>query len=295
MFDPKPELNELAGKPLPPSFEPVITPMGEGDSPLLASQAQVEAARPERASGSPTGCRTSPSCADDLAVIRSCWAERPQPRRRRLPDEHRLDPRRPAVAGQRGSATAWAPRTRTCRASSCCRTTPAHGRQRPAQLGRRLHAGRLPGHAPRRRRRADPEPRAPRRASSDDRQRGKLDFLGRAQPPPRRRRGPSRPSSTPASRATSWPSACRPRPPRRSTSSSETAGDAGPLRHGREGDRRLRPQLPAGPPAGRARRPVRAALPRRRQQVGRPRRASRRTTPSSAGRWTSRSPACSRT
>ena len=38
LFDPKPLLNELAGKPLPPSFKPVITPMGEFDSPLLASK-----------------------------------------------------------------------------------------------------------------------------------------------------------------------------------------------------------------------------------------------------------------
>src|SRR5689334_3925655 len=37
-FDPKPLLNELAGKPLPPSFKPVITAMGEYGSPLLASK-----------------------------------------------------------------------------------------------------------------------------------------------------------------------------------------------------------------------------------------------------------------
>jgi len=38
MFDPKPKLNELAGQPLPSAFGPVITPMGEAGSPLLASQ-----------------------------------------------------------------------------------------------------------------------------------------------------------------------------------------------------------------------------------------------------------------
>src|SRR5262245_33062128 len=37
-FDPKPALDRLAGKPLPPSFKPVITPMGEGRAPLLASK-----------------------------------------------------------------------------------------------------------------------------------------------------------------------------------------------------------------------------------------------------------------
>src|SRR5436305_3264770 len=34
-FDPKPLVNELAGKPLPSSFKPVITPMGESGSPIL--------------------------------------------------------------------------------------------------------------------------------------------------------------------------------------------------------------------------------------------------------------------
>src|SRR5271167_3506224 len=34
-FDPKPELNRLAGQPLPSSFKQVITPMGEGRAPLL--------------------------------------------------------------------------------------------------------------------------------------------------------------------------------------------------------------------------------------------------------------------
>ena len=37
-FDPKPLLNDLAGKPLPPSFKPVVTPMGEFHSPVLAPQ-----------------------------------------------------------------------------------------------------------------------------------------------------------------------------------------------------------------------------------------------------------------
>ena len=36
-FDPKPKLNELAGKPLPPSFKPVITATGEYNGPSLSS------------------------------------------------------------------------------------------------------------------------------------------------------------------------------------------------------------------------------------------------------------------
>ena len=72
-FDPKPELNRLAGGPLPPSFKPVITPMGEGRSPLLASQ------RKWKQHGQ-SGTWVSDwlphiaTCVDDIAVIRSCWS-----------------------------------------------------------------------------------------------------------------------------------------------------------------------------------------------------------------------------
>jgi len=70
-FDPKPLLNELAGKPLPPSFKPVITAMGEYGSPLLASKRKW-------ARYGKGGLWVSDwyphvaQCADDLAVIRSC-------------------------------------------------------------------------------------------------------------------------------------------------------------------------------------------------------------------------------
>jgi hypothetical protein len=72
-FDPKPELNRLAGHSLPASFTPVITPMGESRSPLLASR------RKWRQYGE-SGMWISDwlphiaTCADDLAVIRSCWS-----------------------------------------------------------------------------------------------------------------------------------------------------------------------------------------------------------------------------
>ncbi|MGE3822382.1 MAG: DUF1501 domain-containing protein [Isosphaeraceae bacterium] len=72
-FDPKPLLNRLAGQTLPPSFRPVITPMGEGKSPLLES-------RRKWARHGQSGLWVSDwlpqiaTCADDLAVIRSCWS-----------------------------------------------------------------------------------------------------------------------------------------------------------------------------------------------------------------------------
>jgi hypothetical protein len=72
-FDPKPELNRLAGQPLPPSFKPVITPMGEGRAPLMASR------RKWKRHGQ-SGTWVSDwlpqigTCVDDIAVIRSCWS-----------------------------------------------------------------------------------------------------------------------------------------------------------------------------------------------------------------------------
>jgi hypothetical protein len=72
LFDPKPKLNELTGQPLPSSFKPVITPMGEYDAPLLASK------RKWKRHGE-SGLWVSDwlphiaECVDDMAVIRSCW------------------------------------------------------------------------------------------------------------------------------------------------------------------------------------------------------------------------------
>ena len=73
-FDPKPLLQELAGKPIPASFGRVITAMGEFDSPILASKRKWE-------QHGQSGIWVSDwlpniaTCADDIAVIRSCWAD----------------------------------------------------------------------------------------------------------------------------------------------------------------------------------------------------------------------------
>ena len=74
LFDPKPLLNQLAGQRLPESFGSVITSMGEVKSPLLASQ------RKWKQHGQ-SGLWISDwlpqiaTCADDLAVLRSCWGD----------------------------------------------------------------------------------------------------------------------------------------------------------------------------------------------------------------------------
>ncbi len=74
LFDPKPLLNKLAGQPLPESFGSVLTAMGESKSPLLASQRQWK-------QHGKSGLWISDwlphiaGCADDLAVVRSCWSQ----------------------------------------------------------------------------------------------------------------------------------------------------------------------------------------------------------------------------
>ena len=74
LFDPKPVLNKLAGQRIPDSYRPVITAMGEFHSPLLACQ------RTWKQHGQ-SGTWVSDwlphlaTCVDDMAVIRSCWAD----------------------------------------------------------------------------------------------------------------------------------------------------------------------------------------------------------------------------
>ena len=74
LFDPKPLLNKLAGKPLPDSFERPVTAMGEVGSPLLECKRQwkqhgegglwISAWLPHHA-----------KIADELCVIRSCVSD----------------------------------------------------------------------------------------------------------------------------------------------------------------------------------------------------------------------------
>src|SRR4051812_34193760 len=74
LFDPKPKLNEWAGKPIPASFGKVVTSMGEFGSPLLGCK------RTWKQYGQ-SGIWVSDwlphlsECVDDLTVIRSCWAD----------------------------------------------------------------------------------------------------------------------------------------------------------------------------------------------------------------------------
>lgn len=73
-FDPKPLVNELAGKPVPESFGKVITAMGEFGSPILASKRRWIR---QGQSGIPVSdwLPHIGSCIDDITVVRSCVAD----------------------------------------------------------------------------------------------------------------------------------------------------------------------------------------------------------------------------
>lgn len=72
-FDPKPLLNRLAGQRIPDSFGRVITSMGEFNSPLLASKRKWKQYGQSGTWVSDWYPHVA-ECVDDIAVIRSCWA-----------------------------------------------------------------------------------------------------------------------------------------------------------------------------------------------------------------------------
>jgi hypothetical protein len=73
-FDPKPDLQRLAGKPLPASFGQVATRRQVAANPLLGTKRRF---RPCGKCGIPVSdfLPYIGGCADALAVIRSCWAD----------------------------------------------------------------------------------------------------------------------------------------------------------------------------------------------------------------------------
>jgi len=73
-FDPKPEVNRFAGQPLPSHIERAFTPMGVSDNPILECKRTFTR---YGESGIPVS-NWMPhvgECIDDIAVIRSCWAD----------------------------------------------------------------------------------------------------------------------------------------------------------------------------------------------------------------------------
>lgn len=73
-FDPKEALKKHAGKPLPPSFtKGLITAMGEINSPIFPDQRQWKQ-HGQSGLWISDWCKHVAECADDIAVLRSCWA-----------------------------------------------------------------------------------------------------------------------------------------------------------------------------------------------------------------------------
>src|SRR5262245_32468765 len=73
-FDPKPELDKLAGQTLPSSFKPVILAMGEKNPPLLGSKRKWA----QHGQGGLWVSDWLPhmaTCADDLCVVRSLYSD----------------------------------------------------------------------------------------------------------------------------------------------------------------------------------------------------------------------------
>ena len=132
----------------------------------------------ERHSGSPTGCRTSATLRRRPRRHPLVLGRRHQPLGRRLPDEHRLDPRRPAVARELGQLR---PRHRE--------PEPAGVRRHAGQQRRRWSTARATGarascppstRASASRAGAEPIPNLNTpEGVTDAEQRGKLDFLDR--------------------------------------------------------------------------------------------------------------------
>jgi hypothetical protein len=255
--------------------------MGEYNAPLMASKRKWKQ-HGEAARGSATGCRTRPvrrrHRRDPLLLGR-----RHESLRRRLPDEHRLDPGRPAVAGRLGQLRPGHREREPARVRRDVKTIPAKSSTGRA-TGAGLHAGdRIKARRCQRTRSRSGTCRRP--GITDARQRASwpsLTELNRGTLATRREQT----ELDARIAATNWPSACRPPRPRRSISQETEETRSSCTAWTSQGDRLLRPHVPAGPAAGRARRAVRAALSRRRQQVGRAFQHRGKNHAGCAARWT---------
>ena len=208
--------------------------VAQGHAARLASE--VRQARAERDRGLATCIPNLAGCVDDLAVIRSMYADSFAHGSALIQmNTGSLFQGKP-VPGELGRPTAWGPRTGTCRASSCCSTTAA-GRSAARPTGapatcRRPTRGRSSARS------GDPilnlaapGARHPRGAAGPARP-ARRSSTRRTAPP-----GRTSPSCRPGSPATSWPSGCRPHAPEAVDLSQRDGRDADAVRPGRPGDR----------------------------------------------------------
>ena len=145
LFDPKPELTRQHGKPLPASFGKVITPMGTGGNTLLASKRKF-------AKHGQSGLDFSDwlphmaTCADDFALLRACWADGLN----HVGSVCQMNTG--SILAGRPSLGSWAIYGLGTREPEPAGVRRHHrGRRactrRRRELGHRLHARHLPGHA----------------------------------------------------------------------------------------------------------------------------------------------------
>ena len=287
-FDPKPLLAKYAGQPLPTATSRTERKTGAA----LPVAVQVHASTARAASRSASSSPHVAEHVDDIVRHPLDARRRAEPRAVADADELRRRAADPAEHRARGSPTAWAPRTRTCPASSRC--APAAIRSRRRRTG-------SPASCP-----------ASTRARTSTRSTPTIEQADREHPqrprsPPRAARSSSTCSSelnrrAPAARARTTPRS-RPASSRSSSAYRMQIEAAEAFDVSRE-PQHIRDMYGPGvqarqtadrPPAGRARRALRAGLARRRPAVGQPRR--HRSQPPQARRRdaTSRSPRCSPT
>ena len=268
-FDPKPDLQRLHGQPLPESFGPVPTRRKVAGNPLLGTKRTFarcgeSGLRDLRLPPPPPRLRRRAG-GDPLVLGRQR-----QPPAGRLSDEHRFGPDGPAEPRELGRlrprdreprpARLRRPARPSAAGSRAARRPTAPASCRPATRGPTSGAAR-PDPQP-------PSPRGPRPATTSG---GSLDLIGRLNRPAPR---PGRADDELEARIRSYELAYRMQSA--APEAVDLAGESAETRalYGLDDptDRRIRHPLPAGPPAGRAGRPVRPALLGRRDRLGRPRR-----------------------
>ena len=72
LFDPKPDLAKMQGKPLPESFGKPVSQFTKGDTPLLASSRKFKKHGKSGLDLSDLMPELA-TCVDDIAYLRSCW------------------------------------------------------------------------------------------------------------------------------------------------------------------------------------------------------------------------------
>ena len=259
LFDPKPELDKNHGKRL------AIDVFNGNPGPLMRSPF---AFRQYGESGAWV-CEKYRNVAqhvDDIAFIKSCYTESND----HVPALYQMNTGVSRVGlptAAPGSPTAWGARTGTCPGSSCSATRRYQGRAGELECG--VPAHHLPGDVVPLAGQPHPQPRAAEDVADEDQRRSSTSWPGSMASTCAH---PGEPDLSRGSRASNWPTACRWRR-RTSWISRRKRPRPQTLRPRGSAVTVVRPEVPAGPPAGGAGSAIRAGLQRRR--VGRPQRPGR--------------------